>query len=103
MPAICKCPKCGFNGAHGFSPTNGGLMLYHHKQDGSVCKYYAGDDGNIYSTHLDLFKAVTIPRARQSRDPGVESWIKARIAELTGHPRIAKKHYDAWNRANNNF
>ena len=84
--------------------TNGGMYFYHDKTGGGHCSYYLGDNGKVYNDQLSLFKAVTMPRAlKDGRDPGIKDWIKARIADMTGHPRIAKRHYDAWKLANDNF
>ena len=101
MPAKMECPICGFVGNHGFDMVNGGMLFYH----GGGCRFFHGDDNKIYKTELELFRAVTEPTARKSdpHHPGLESWIKARIADLSGHPRIAKRHYDAWKAANNNI
>ena len=90
MPIIKKCRVCGDIAPHGFQPVNGGMYLYHGK-----CQYYEGNNGKLYLSHLELFKGVVEPETPKT--PENKIWIKARIADLTGHPRIAKKLYRQWN------
>ena len=97
MPIVTKCPKCGFEGNHGFGHCNGGMWFYH---DNPFHRFYRGNDDRYYETELELFKAITMPEAKRSNDPGKDDWIKARLFDLTGHPRKAKRHYDAWKQAN---
>ena len=93
MPLLQKCKLCGKEANHGFQIVNGGLYLYH----GENCRYYEGNNGKVYKTDLDLFKGVVEPMTPKTKTNIL--WIKARLADLTGHPRVAKKLYKQWNNA----
>ena len=100
MPMIMKCRLCDFEGNHGFTNVNGGLAVYHAENtDGTgknKCYYYIGDDNKTYKTHLELFRAVTMPRAMKDGRESTKVWCLARIEDITGHPRKAKKLYERW-------
>lgn len=72
-------------------------MFYHSEPSHS---FYMGNDKKVYDNHLDLFKAVTMPEALRSKEPGVEAWVKMRLYQLTGHPRKAARYKDIWMKAN---
>ena len=93
MPAYCKCPICGFDGPHGFNPTLGALMLYHTAPHGN-CVRWEGAKG-VYRTALEHFRAEVLPTCVNAES---RVWAQARIADLSGHPRKAKKLYAEWQR-----
>jgi hypothetical protein len=96
MPMIKDCPICGQKQInHGFDITNGGMYFYHTNENRKDwCYYYEGDDHKIYKNALDLFKGVVEPRTPKTKENII--WIKARIADLSNHPRKAKKLYEQW-------
>ena len=96
MPILRDCPLCGTRAMHGFGIVNGGMYYYHGKHP-DHCHFYEDDKGKIYRTHLDLFRAVVIPRTPKTK--ANRFWIAAREADLTGHPRKAKKLYEQWKKA----
>ncbi len=95
MPVIMRCPKCndGIEKNHGFGITNGGMWFYHNNP---FHRFYIGDDDKVYSDELSLFKAIVIPRTPKNK--ASEAWIKGRLADLTGHPRTAKRYYNEWHK-----
>ena len=95
MPMHMKCKLCGKLVNHGFNLTNGGMYLYHTNDNSNDwCRYYIGDDKKVYKTALDLFRGVVEPRTPKTKLNKI--WIKARIADLTNHPRSAKRLYKQW-------
>lgn len=99
MPEIRECPKCGFIGNHGFDITNGGMYYYHNGNKNGTgapgCQYYIGNDNKVYHTAKDLFVSVVLPKTPKTKVNLI--WIAARIADLDGHPRKAKRLYKQWN------
>lgn len=94
MPVITKCPLCGFNGNHGFNIDAGlyiGTAYYH-----GGCRYIIGNDGKTYKTLLAAFVAQC-PKSEQATN-----WGRMRIAQLSGHERIADKYRKLWQAESDN-
>jgi hypothetical protein len=89
MPAIATCPICGFDGNHGFSPSDrlSGMMFYHDNHT-----WYQGIDNKIYTDRLLAFLAG----ANYLHESINTNWHKAMIAKIKGHPRIANKYFKLW-------
>ena len=91
MPLIKDCPLCKAKSAnHGFTIVNGGYFFYH----GETCRYYEGDKGRVYRSHLEMFKAEVMPHV--PKDKANQTWVQARLADLSNQPRKAKKLYEQW-------
>ena len=88
MPMVKDCPLCGTKQInHGFDMTNGGIYFYHNRPGdpghaAATCIYYEGDDGKVYRSALDLFRAVVEPRTPKTVENKL--WIAARIADISG-------------------
>ena len=91
MPVYMDCPLCGEkNINHGFVPTNGAMYYYH----GNTCRYYIGNSGKVYTDELTMFNSEVVPHTPKTKAD--KTWIEARRADITGHPRKAKKLYKLW-------
>jgi len=96
MPIIRKCPKCGFYGNHGFTIEAVGMHYYHKTESNGegkvVCTYYENDNG-IFDTELAAFNSM---HPKKSNDKELDTWLKARRADMTGHPKLAKRLFKQW-------
>ena len=59
MPAMVKCPICGFDGPHGFTEAGPYMMAYYHRDHGNgyACTWYEGL-GRKYKTRNAAWRAV---------------------------------------------
>jgi len=104
MPAITKCPVCGFEGNHGFVGVVGGLHFYHTIDPNAMqcmansCGFYLGASParKTYRTALELFAAEVEPVSARSARQSDRVWAQAWRARLTGHERKAKRLFAQW-------
>ena len=120
MPAITKCAVkgCNFHGNHGFMSSVGGIThFYHTTDDNSVAHHWYSNEiepnqipnvksGTVHQHNgkhflntpdqLEAFELTVVPRVLRENKPGNTTWINAYRAELTGHPRKAKRLFKQW-------
>ena len=107
MPAVMKCPTCGFQGNHGFTDTVAGIVRFYHstpdpQQEGQVqgnCYSFHADD-QWFTTLEDAWKHVRprLVREQTARDGKPDTnWLGAWDARILDHDeRKAKKLFKAW-------
>ena len=58
MPVITKCPRCGFQGNHGFIADFAYTVRFYHGSWGNGCEWYKGVGGRTYLTFSAAIDAV---------------------------------------------
>jgi len=99
MPAMTKCPFCGFDGPHGFGMANRGIMRFYHSKglgtDPTCGGFYAGRKS--YRTRLEALEAEILPAMDRSSLESERVWAQAMRADCRGENPKAKRLFKKWN------
>ena len=100
MPAMTKCPFCGFDGAHGFTGCGPGIMHFHHTKGRGTnpeCGgFYLGHEDKAFRTRLEALEARVLPEAERSSLESDRVWAQATRADCAGKWRLAKRLFEQW-------
>ena len=81
MPAMMKCPTCGFEGPHGFNePGVGGIMMFYHSAPSGTCRSFTVNN-KWFTSKAEAWKEVRPLLVADRADPDWLAAWDARIIE----------------------